>query len=249
MADPFFSLAKGRRYAPLVHERGGVSIEVEAAPGFGMATVWDADVLIWAARSLLAEARNRPRRLRTPVRGIGAVAHDHGADHAVRGLEAAGRDSPGFHRIEDWTAPGGGAGLEIVLAERLRRAVAGSCRVLDLDPAYFTLTGGIERWLYRLVRTHGGNRAQGWRFGLQTLHSKSGSRARCTDFSVALRRIVRRQALPGYAPRRRAFRPVAGRAPRRWFSPSAPRRWPRGWGGRDCAACPGPARPATHRSR
>jgi plasmid replication initiation protein len=28
--------------------------------------------------------------------------------------------------------------------------------VLTIDRAYFDLTGGLERWLYRLARKHGG---------------------------------------------------------------------------------------------
>ena len=34
--------------------------------------------------------------------------------------------------------------------------------VLTIDPAYFALTGGLERWLYRLVRKHGGKQKNGW---------------------------------------------------------------------------------------
>jgi hypothetical protein len=42
--------------------------------------------------------------------------------------------------------------------------------VLTIDPAYFRLTGGIERWLYRLVRKHGGKQAYGWQFDFPHLH-------------------------------------------------------------------------------
>ncbi|PSD26885.1 RepA replication protein, partial [Stenotrophomonas maltophilia] len=32
-----------------------------------------------------------------------------------------------------------------------------------------------ERWLYRLVRKHGGKQAYGWQFDFRYLHQKSGS--------------------------------------------------------------------------
>jgi plasmid replication initiation protein len=70
--------------------------------------------------------------------------------------------------------------------------------ILTLDPAYFKLTGGFERWLYRLVRKHGGRQVEGWRFELRHLHLKSGSLQRYADFCVQLRRLVHRQSLPGY---------------------------------------------------
>src|SRR3546814_9084095 len=70
--------------------------------------------------------------------------------------------------------------------------------VLTIDPMYFQLSGGIERWLYRLVRKHGGHQRGGWRFDFHHLHAKSGSQARFTDFALELRRIAQRQSLPGY---------------------------------------------------
>ena len=58
MAYPFFSLAKTKRVAPIHFRAGNLAIDVEATNQFGMATIWDADVLIWAA-SQLVEARDR----------------------------------------------------------------------------------------------------------------------------------------------------------------------------------------------
>ena len=65
MAYPFFSLAKSKRLAPIDFKAGAVKIRVEAVAEHGMATIWDADVLIWAA-SQIVEARDlglRPSRL------------------------------------------------------------------------------------------------------------------------------------------------------------------------------------------
>jgi len=71
--------------------------------------------------------------------------------------------------------------------------------VLTIDRAYFALTGGLERWLYRLVRKHGGHQKGGWSFDLPHLHAKSGSLSPLKHFAFDLREIVRRRALPGYA--------------------------------------------------
>ena len=57
MAYPFFSLSKTHRVAPIDFVSGDVSIRVEAVPDHGMATIWDADILIWAA-SQIVEARD-----------------------------------------------------------------------------------------------------------------------------------------------------------------------------------------------
>lgn len=57
MAYPFFSLSKTHRVAPIDFVAGNVTIRVEAVPDHGMATIWDADILIWAA-SQIVEARD-----------------------------------------------------------------------------------------------------------------------------------------------------------------------------------------------
>ena len=57
MAYPFFSLAKSKRTVPIDFRAGKITIRVEAVPEHGMATIWDADVLIWAA-SQIVKARD-----------------------------------------------------------------------------------------------------------------------------------------------------------------------------------------------
>src|SRR5206468_4728373 len=51
------SLAKTKRVVPIDFRAGAITIRVEAVPEHGMATIWDADVLIWAA-SQVVEARD-----------------------------------------------------------------------------------------------------------------------------------------------------------------------------------------------
>src|SRR3546814_10867191 len=57
MSYPFFAPSKPHRIAPIDIAAGGISIRVEAVPEHGMATIWDADVLIWAA-SQIVQARD-----------------------------------------------------------------------------------------------------------------------------------------------------------------------------------------------
>jgi plasmid replication initiation protein len=70
--------------------------------------------------------------------------------------------------------------------------------VLTIDREYFRLTGGLERWLYRLVRKHAGKQRAGWRFDFRHLYAKSASLSPFKRFAFELRDIARRQPLPGY---------------------------------------------------
>ncbi len=64
MAFPFFSLAKSHRVVPIDYRTPDVMIRVEASAEHGMATIWDADVLIWAATDPAARrANSRPAGL------------------------------------------------------------------------------------------------------------------------------------------------------------------------------------------
>ncbi|WP_339472720.1 replication initiator protein A, partial [Pseudomonas sp. EL_65y_Pfl1_R83] len=54
MQRPFFSLSKKKRVKPIeyVSPDKSVTVHVSANPEYGMATIWDADILIWAASTL-----------------------------------------------------------------------------------------------------------------------------------------------------------------------------------------------------
>jgi plasmid replication initiation protein len=60
MERPFFSLAKTKRAKPIDYTSpdGKVHVHVSANPDYGMATIWDADILIYCA-SMLADMARR----------------------------------------------------------------------------------------------------------------------------------------------------------------------------------------------
>lgn len=222
MAYPFFSLAKSKRLAPIDFRAGQIVIRVEAVAEHGMATIWDADILIWAA-SQIVEARDvglRPSRLMatTPYeilsfigRGVSLRDYDRlkaALDRLQSTTVATSIRQPTerrLHRfswINEWKERadhrGRPLGLELIVPDWFYGAVLNDALVLTIDRNYFGLTGGLERWLYRLVRKHGGKQEFGWSFDFPHLHAKSGSLSPLKHFAYDLREIVRRQPLPGY---------------------------------------------------
>ena len=107
-----------------------------------------------------------------------------------------------FSWINEWKeradAAGRARGIELILPDWFYAGVIVDELVLTIDREYFSLTGGLERWLYRLVRKHGGRQQHGWSFDFRHLHLKSGSLSPYKRFAFELRDIVRRQPLPGY---------------------------------------------------
>ena len=222
MERPFFSLAKSRRVVPILYQAGDVRVEVHAVAEHGMATIWDADILIWAA-SQIVEAQNlglsTSRFLRfTPYHLLTAIGRETGASDyrllkfafarlqstvirtTIRQVKHWRSDQ--FSWLNDWEElarrDGRIEGMEFVLPDWFYRGVIDRSLVLAIDPAYFRLKGGIERWLYRVARKHAGRQPHGWLFDFRHLHAKSGSLVRPSDFAIQLRRIAARQPLPGY---------------------------------------------------
>lgn len=222
MTYPFFSLAKSKRTKPIDYRAGEVTVRVEGTHEYGLATIWDADILIWAA-SQIVEARDHglktsrlitatPYEILTFI-GRGTSVRDYlrlkaaldrlqSTTVATSLRQSNARRLHRFSWINEWKEQSDGVGrprgMELILPDWFYSALNNDSLVLTIDPAYFTLTGGIERCLYRLVRKHGGYQPAGWRFDFRHLHMKSGSQARFSDFAIDLRQIVKRQSLPRY---------------------------------------------------
>jgi plasmid replication initiation protein len=216
------SLAKAKRVTPILYQAGETKVQVCAVLEHGMATIWDADVLIWAASQILAaQDRGLPtsRFFRfTPYQFLIAIGRATGNREyqllkgaltrlqstvirtTIRHGEHSRRQQ--FFRINQWeeltTRTGGCESMEFVLPEWFYRGILERRLVLAIDPAYFALSGGIERWLYRVARKHASRQRNGWRFELRHLHAKSASLERFSYFALDIRRIVARQPLPGY---------------------------------------------------
>ena len=222
MAYPFFSLAKSKRVTPIEFRSGDLMVRVEGTPQHGIATIWDADVLIWAASQIVAARTHRVRVSRrilaTPYEILcytrrGTSSRDYQRLRAALDRlqstsiitsirQATSRRLHRFSWINEWKercdATNRSLGVELILPDWFFDGVCDSARVLTLPVSYFALSGGIERWLYRLVRKHGGVQPAGWSFDFGHLYRKSGSTARFCDFAVDVRRLVTRQSLPGY---------------------------------------------------
>ena len=52
-------------------------------------------------------------------------------------------------------------GIELIIPDWLYAAVLNDALVLTIDRSYFGLIGGLERWLYRIVRKHAGRQPRG----------------------------------------------------------------------------------------
>ena len=227
MERPFFSLAKRKRLKPIhyVSPNGEIFVNVFANAEFGMATIWDADVLIWAA-SILNSMRRQgvndlPRTLhfqpydllKTIHRPTGGRQY-HLLRESLSRLQAttivtnirvkSGKKHRQFSWIESWTdvvdeQTQQSQGMSLTLSDWFYEGILMDGGLLAIDPAYFSITGGRERWLYRVARKHAGGAGEaGFAISLPTLFEKSGAEGAYRRFKFEMQAVVRRNDLPGF---------------------------------------------------
>ena len=228
MERPFFSLSKSKRMKPIqyVNENDGIFVTVQPHQDYGMATIWDADILIWAA-SVLCDLRNRgtndiPRELKfQPHDLLKAISRSTGGKDYAQLRDSLERlkttvvttnirvkrsqKNTMFSWIDGWedlidSQTKESKGLTITVSDWFYRGVMEDGGLLSIDPAYFSITGGRERWLYRVARKHaGGNGADGFAISMPTLFEKSGAEGTYRRFKFEMLRITKRNDLPGFS--------------------------------------------------
>ena len=226
MERPFFSLSKRKRLKPIDYTSStSVYVRVTAAPEYGMATIWDADVLIWAASQIQHLKRqginDLPRTLKFQAYDLlKAIGRDTGGTEYRRLREALGRLQATtiatnirsgrrnryrqFSWIDSWDdfvdeRTRKSKGMSLTLSDWFYEGVVMKGGLLSIDPAYFRITGGRERWLYRVARKHaGGAGEEGFAISFPILYEKSGSEGSYRRFKYEMLALVGRDPLPGY---------------------------------------------------
>lgn len=229
MERPFFSISKKKRNKPIEYESDDheVVVKVRANPEFGMATIWDCDILIWLISRVVQE-RDRGRNMEsatihtTPYELLRGIARDTGGREYRLLFEALNRlhhtsistnirAKKGHFATFNWLAEFEGEGrietpdqmekvssLSLTLPVWIFKAITKNENVLTLDREYFLLTGGLDRALYRVARKHAGAQQQGWTCGFSALQKKTGSDSSTKKFAEMLRNSIKKNDLPRY---------------------------------------------------
>jgi plasmid replication initiation protein len=226
MERPFFSLAKTKRAKPIDYTSpdGKLWVNVSANPTYGMATIWDADILIYCA-SMLADMARRgvndiPRKLHImpydllraigrPTTGRAYELLGQSLDRLVAttvktNIRAENRREATFSWLDGWTQlvdekTERSRGMTLELSNWFWEGVLMQGGVLSIDRAYFDITGGRERWLYKVARKHAGGAGQGgFAIAMPTLFEKSGADGPYRRFKFEIAKIAEKNALPGY---------------------------------------------------
>ena len=226
MERPFFSLAKSKRLIPIdyMSPDGKIWVHVSSNPEYGMATIWDADILMYCA-SVVSDMRRRgvndvPQTLHIMpydlLRVIGRPTTGRAYELLAQSLDrlqsttvktnirSMGRHEATFSWLDSWTQlvqeeTERSRGMSLTLAHWFWEGLMMDGGVLSINPAYFKITGGRERWLYKVARKHAGGAGEaGFAISLPTLFDKSGAEGLYRRFKFEISAIAKRNQLPDY---------------------------------------------------
>lgn len=216
-----FSLSKRRRTKEIHHQSDDSFVRVNTSEDYGIATVFDQDILIFLISQLI-HARNYGRPINRNIKFSGyeffrfvgkkkasgagyaelyaaleRLHHTHIETDIRLGKRRRNHQFTWLSEIKQLVDEGAKNDrhwrYEAVLPEFLFDAVRkDKPLVVTLDHRYFSLSSSLERWLYLFARKSAGKQREGWTETIQSLHSKSASTATKSDFAKAIRRILKK---------------------------------------------------------
>jgi plasmid replication initiation protein len=222
MARNWFSLAKQKRVEPIHHTYGDNWVKITGNPKYGLATIYDNDILLFVISQYMAAVNNGMATGRvfrftayeyfkfTGKKRLGGKGYSDLWKSLERlhhtfvetNISIDGRQRlhsfSWLSEIKQMREGNAHRGYEIVIPDWLYESVVNKKMVLTLDDGYFDIRGGLERWLYMFARKSSGYQSQGWAESLHSIYLKSGSRSSFVEFKRAVKRIIDKGSILGY---------------------------------------------------
>jgi len=220
MEHPFFALTTKPDRRVRRYENGNTWLEVVPSVK-GLATIYDKDILIYAASQLIGarkQGRSISQELLLTARDVLVFTNRHtgGRDYELlsealarlqgtqvqTNVKTAGKEERHIFGLVDSASvardPKSGriTELRIKLSDWFFRAIEAQ-EVLTLHPNYFRLRKPIERRIYEIARKHCGAQFE-WKISLALLHKKCGTADTLRKFRFNVRELMEKNHLPDY---------------------------------------------------
>ena len=222
MSRCWFNLAKQKRTTPIEHRFVDNWVRISGNQRLGIASIFENDVLLYViAQYINAINHDIPVGRRFQFTGyeffkfigrksFGGKAY---ADlwHSLERLHHTfvetnirhgdSRKQHSFNwlsEIKQIAQNGASSGYEVVIPEWLYESVVEHKQVLTLNAQYFTIKGGLERWLYLFARKSAGKQKTGWSETLQSVYRKSGSSGSYAEFKRSIYKIIGKGSILDY---------------------------------------------------
>jgi plasmid replication initiation protein len=222
MARNWFSLAKQKRTEPIQHTFGENWVKVTGDEKYGIATIFDNDILVFVMSQYMAAINNNlPTGRRFQFTGyeyfkfigrkkfggkaysdlwasLERLHHTFVETNIRMDVGARAHSFNWLSEILQMREGGVHRGYEIVIPDWMYESVVEKKIVLTLDDDYFNIRSGLERWLYLFARKSSGYNTGGWSEGIFSIYKKSGSKSSFSEFKRSIGAIVKRGGILGY---------------------------------------------------
>lgn len=223
MDTPFLALSKNRK-KPITYENpdGTRKTRISAHSECFLASIYDWDIIIFVAGKIQDIINKRsdipPRTITIPRHEILKALHKHNVNTQQKELEKSlhrlkrtaidtticnedGRYKADFGFIDSWeyTERKDKKEMKITLSQWLYDLICTEGALLKVDTAYFEITSGLKKFLYRTARKCVGYNKDTWELSIKMLYEKSGSEQEFKKFKSDLKRAILDNDLPGYS--------------------------------------------------
>lgn len=223
MEVPFLALSKNRKN-PIIYESsdGTRKVKVSRHTGHFLASIYDWDIVLFVANKMQKILNDMsdipPRRMIIPRHELLKSIHRRNGKKTdldlektlsrlqLTGIETTvrnedGRYKAGFGFLDSWryTERKEIKEIEITLSQWLYDGICAKGALLKVNPDYFILTSGLNRFLYRTARKHVGTSNDSLEFSLEKLYEKSGSERELKKFKLDLKTAVLGNNIPDYS--------------------------------------------------
>jgi plasmid replication initiation protein len=222
MARCWFSLSKNKRTIPIEHRSQDSWVKVSGSAEHGIATIFDNDILIFVIAQLMAavnDGRKTGRKFQFTGyeyfkfigrKKIGGKAYtdiwkslerlkDTKIETDIRmGNSKRNHIFNWLSEVKQIVEGNRHRGYEVVIPEWLYSSVVENKMVLTIDNDYFSIKGGLERWLYMFGRKSTGHQQSSWTESTKSIYEKSGSLGSFSEFNRQIKNIIEKDDLVGY---------------------------------------------------
>ena len=222
MEHPIFSLSKKQDLRKLEYRNGDITITV-APSTYGLPTIFDKDILLYAGSLLMEEINKGKRTSKTlrisshdllvatnrPTNGKGYALLKNALDR-LKGvsiktnIKTNKRETTrafglieSYEVIESSRVKNRMVRLEITLSDWFYNSILGK-EVLTINREYFRLRKALGRRIYEIARKHCGKNGT-WKISLEKLKLKTGSTSSLKKFRYFIRQMESNDYLPDYS--------------------------------------------------
>ena len=192
----WFSLSKRKCLQTIEHQVGDSSVKIFSNE-YGIATIFDQDMMIFLISQLMRAVNNNEehgRRWRFTGyeyykfigrKSIGGKSYKDiwACLQRLRGTTIAtnmrlenkekAEEFSWLSSIKHYKENGKSRGCEVEIPDWIYDSVVNSKMVLTIDEDYFSIKGGLERWLYMFERKSTGRQHSSWSENTKSIYNKS----------------------------------------------------------------------------